>query len=33
LMHKPWTKENDVVCWHYDHVSQRMEKGILMLNL
>ena len=32
LMHKPWTKINDVVCWHYDHVSQRMEKGILMLN-
>ena len=32
LMHKPWTKVNDVVCWHYDHVSQRMEKGILMLN-
>ena len=32
MMHKPWTKTNDVVCWHYDHVSQRMEKGILMLN-
>jgi len=32
LMHKPWTKVNDVVCWHYDHVSQRMQKGILMLN-
>ena len=32
LMHKPWTKVNDVVCWHYDHVSQRMGKGILMLN-
>jgi len=32
LMHKPWTKVNDIVCWHYDHVSQRMEKGILMLN-
>jgi len=32
LMHKPWTKTNDVVCWHYDHVSQRMVKGILMLN-
>ena len=32
LMHKPWTKINDVVCWHHDHVSQRMEKGILMLN-
>ena len=32
LMHKPWTKANDVVCWHYDHVSQKMTKGILMLN-
>jgi hypothetical protein len=32
LMHKPWTKTNDVVCWHYDHVSQKMAKGILMLN-
>lgn len=32
LMHKPWTKANDVVCWHYDHVSQKMCKGILMLN-
>ena len=32
LIHKPWTKVNDVVCWHYNHVSQRMEKGILMLN-
>ena len=32
LMHKPWTKANDIVCWHYDHVSQKMQKGILMLN-
>lgn len=32
LMHKPWTKVNDVVCWHYDHVLQSMQKGILMLN-
>jgi hypothetical protein len=32
LMHKPCTKVNDVVCWHYDHVSQKMAKGILMLN-
>ncbi|MEA2100020.1 MAG: IS701 family transposase, partial [Campylobacterota bacterium] len=23
---------NDVVCWHYDHVQQRMAKDILMLN-
>ena len=33
MLHKPHTKvNNDVVCWHYDHVSQRMAKGILMLN-
>jgi len=32
LMDKTWTKENDIVCWHYNHVSQRMQKGILMLN-
>ena len=32
LMHKPWTKTNDIVCWHYDHVSQKTVKGILMLN-
>ena len=32
LMYKPWTKVNDIVCWHYDHVKQRMQKGILMLN-
>ena len=19
LMHKPWTKTNDIVCWHYTH--------------
>ena len=23
LMHKPWTKINEIVCWHYDHVSQK----------
>ena len=32
LIHKPHTKENDIVCWHYDHVSQKPQKGILMLN-
>ena len=32
LMDKSWTKVNDIVCWHYDHVSQKMLKGILMLN-
>ncbi len=28
FMHKPWSKVNDVVCWHYDHVSQKMQKSI-----
>jgi len=32
LMHKPWTKVNGIVCWHYDHVFQRQQKGILLLN-
>ena len=32
LINKQWTKVNDIVCWHYDHVSQKMQKGILMLN-
>lgn len=25
---KPYTDENDIVCWHYDHCQDRMVKGI-----
>lgn len=25
---KPYTDENDIVCWHYDHSKDRMAKGI-----
>jgi hypothetical protein len=25
---KPYTDENDIVCWHYDHSQQRAVKGI-----
>ena len=32
LLHKPYTKTNDVICWHYDHVSGKSVKGTLMLN-
>ena len=33
LLNKRYTKaNNDVVCWHYDHVEHKMAKGILMLN-
>jgi hypothetical protein len=33
LLEKKYTKvNNDVVCWHYDHVQHKMAKGIMMLN-
>jgi len=32
LLHKPHTKVNDTVCWHFDHVSGKSVKGIMMLN-
>ena len=25
---KPYTDENDIVCWHYDHAKDRLVKGI-----
>jgi hypothetical protein len=25
---KPYTDENDIVCWHYDHSKEQMVKGI-----
>ena len=28
---KPYTDENDLVCWHYDHSKERMLKGINFL--
>jgi hypothetical protein len=28
---KPYTDENDIVCWHYDHSQDRMLKGINFL--
>ena len=32
LMHKPSSSANGTIAWHHDHVSQKMQKGILMLN-
>lgn len=32
LMHKPSSQVNGTIAWHYDHVSQKIQKGILMLN-
>lgn len=28
---KPYTDENDIICWHYDHCKDRMVKGINFL--
>lgn len=28
ISEKPSTDENDIICWHYDHVSGQMVKGI-----
>jgi len=32
ISEKPYTDENDLVCWHYDHSHQRMVKGINFLS-
>jgi hypothetical protein len=29
---KPYTDENDIVCWHFDHTSNAHVKGINILN-
>ena len=28
IAEKPYTDENDIICWHYDHAQDRMVKGI-----
>lgn len=32
IAEKPYTDENDIVCWHYDHSKDRMVKGINFLS-
>jgi hypothetical protein len=29
---KEWTDENEVICWHFDHVQNKAVKGINLLN-
>jgi hypothetical protein len=31
LEEKPYTDENDLACWHYDHSKDRLLKGINFL--
>jgi hypothetical protein len=32
IQEKEWTDENEIMCWHYDHCSNRMVRGINLLN-
>ena len=32
IQEKPYTDENELVCWHYDHTQGRSVKGINLLN-
>lgn len=29
---KKWTKESDIMCWHFDHTVGKSVRGINMLN-
>src|SRR6185369_12979513 len=31
IAEKPYTDENDIICWHYDHAADRQVKGINFL--
>lgn len=28
IVHKPYTDENDLICWHYDHATEQAVNGI-----
>jgi hypothetical protein len=32
IQEKQYSKENDLICWHYDHCEKRTVKGINLLN-
>jgi hypothetical protein len=33
IVSKPYTDENDMICWHWDHSKNRNEKGINLLTV
>jgi hypothetical protein len=33
IAEKPYTDENDIICWHWDHSQERMVKGINFLTV
>ena len=32
IQEKPWTDENELICWHFDHCQNRTVKGLNLLN-
>jgi hypothetical protein len=32
VQEKKWTKENDIMCWHFDHTKGKSVRGVNMLN-
>ena len=32
ISEKPYTDENEIICWHWDHTKQRNTKGINFVN-
>lgn len=32
IIEKPYTDENEMICWHYDHAKGKSVKGVNMLN-
>ena len=32
IVEKPYTDENEMICWHYDHAKGKTVKGVNMLN-
>lgn len=32
IEHKPHSKENDIICYHWDHANKRSVKGINIIN-
>jgi len=32
IQEKKWTKENEIICWHYDHKVGKAVKGVNILN-
>ena len=33
IVAKPWTDENEIVCWHFDHTENRLVKGFNVVTM